>query len=185
MAGHNKWTQIKRKKEAADSVKSRRFSFLAKQIQWAAKKTGGDRNAAGLKAAIARAREANLPSDNIERAIRAATETGVNLEEVNYEAYGPGGIALIINVLTSNKNRASQEIKHLLAAHGAALASPGAALWAFEQTADGWRPKTPRPVTREEQAQLNELLAALEKYDEVQNLWHDATGDTTDENSGH
>ncbi|MBI2097984.1 MAG: YebC/PmpR family DNA-binding transcriptional regulator [Candidatus Vogelbacteria bacterium] len=195
MAGHNKWTQIKRKKGVADAAKSRRFSRLAKQIQWEARKAGGDHNTAGLKAAIARAREANMPSDNIERAIKAATLAGANLEAVLYEAYGPGGAALIIEAMTDNKNRTAQEIKHLLAAHGAALASPGAALWAFEQTPDGlrpgasgpagYRPKNPRRVTGEERTRLNELSAALEKHEDVQNLWHDAAADPTDENSGH
>jgi len=185
MAGHNKWTQIKRKKEVADAAKSRWFSLLAKQIQLAAKKAGGDRNASELKAAIARAREANMPSDNIERAIKTATLAGADLEEVRYEAYGPGGTAFIIKMITTNKNRASQEIKHLLAAHGAALAAPGAAIWAFEQTTDGYRPKTPRPISGEERVRLNELLATLENHEDVQNIWHDAATNTDDENFGH
>ncbi|MBI4135939.1 MAG: YebC/PmpR family DNA-binding transcriptional regulator [Candidatus Vogelbacteria bacterium] len=185
MAGHNKWTQIKRKKEVVDAAKSRRFSLLAKQIQLEAKKVDGDRNSAGLKAAIARAREANMPNENIERAFKAATLAGANLKKVCYEAYGPGGAAFIIEVITANKNRTGQEIKHLLAAHGAALASPGAAVWAFVKSPDGYRPKTPRRMTEEERARLDELLAALKKYDDVQNIWHDAATNTDDENFGH
>jgi transcriptional/translational regulatory protein YebC/TACO1 len=95
MAGHNKWTQIKRQKGVEDAKKSKLFSVLAKTITLEAKKVRGDRNSPTLRRAIEKAREGNMPSENIERAIERATGAGeTNLESVTYEGYGPGGIAL-------------------------------------------------------------------------------------------
>lgn len=167
MAGHNKWTQIKRKKEVVDRQRSKRFSILAKQIQLEAKKAGGDRNAAGFKTVIARAREANLPNDNIERAIKTATHASIALEEVRYEAYGPGGAALIIEGITDNKNRTAQEIKHLLIEYGGSLTAVGGAVWAFSKVGESWQAKTERTIPTEDQTKLQSLIEALREHEDV------------------
>ena len=151
MSGHNKWTQIKRQKGSEDQKRSKLFGVLARLISLEAKKAGGDRSAPGLRQAIEKARKANLPSDNIERAIKNALGGGAaTYEEVLYECYGPGGAALILEGITDNKNRTSQEIKHLLDQHGAALAGAGAALWAFSKAprADSGQVGTWQAVTR-------------------------------------
>lgn len=134
MSGHNKWSQIREKKGKTDAKKGRVFSKYAKLIANEARLAKGNKDAPALRAAIERARKENMPNDNIERAIKKATEGGVAaLEAVLYEAYGPGGAALLIEVLTENKNKTAQEIKHLLAENWGNLASPGAAVWAFEK----------------------------------------------------
>ncbi len=177
MAGHNKWTQIKRQKEAVDKKKSKVFSLWARTITMEAKKAGGDRNSPSLKTAIDRARAANVPNENIERAIKNGLGAGgQTYEAVLYEAYGPGGVALIISGITDNKNRTSQEIKHLLSAHGAALATYGAVTWAFEKTvgADGktiWRPNNQIDLNETNQSELNLLKLALENHDDIEHIY--------------
>ncbi|MEK7552884.1 MAG: YebC/PmpR family DNA-binding transcriptional regulator [Patescibacteria group bacterium] len=173
MAGHNKWTQIKRKKEVVDAKKSKQFSLLAKTIQLEAKKSSGDRNAVGLKTAIERARAANMPNSNIERAIEAATSDQTTLEAVTYEGYGPGGVALLITGLTASRNRTAQEIKHLLAEHGGALAAPGAVTWAFEKTATGWQPKIERVLTTALRETITKLINELENHADVHGVFTD------------
>ncbi len=169
MSGHNKWTQIKRKKETTDAKKSQQFAILAKTITLEAKRSGGDKNSPGLRTAIERARAANLPNNNIERAIQNAIGGDTaSLEEVRYEAYGPGGVALIIDGITDNKNRTSQEIKHLLSKYNASLAAPGSVLWSFEKTPAGWRPSTTTTVSDEQTKQsLKQLLDDLEHHEDI------------------
>ena len=176
MSGHNKWSQIKRQKGVVDAKRSKLFSILTKNIQLEAKKTKGDRNSAGLKTAIERARAANLPNENIERAIKAATDTSsLTLEAVRYEAYGPEGVAIIIEAITDNKNRAAQEIKHLLGEHSAALAVPGSAIWAFDPPSvyggeASWKPKNVRSVSAETLMRIHTLAEQLEARDDVQTV---------------
>src|SRR3989344_2427014 len=118
MSGHNKWSKIKHKKAASDAVKSRVFSKFARLISVESKKVKGDINAPGLRLAIERAKKENMPGDNIERAVaKGKSDTGTSLEKVIFETYGPGGVALLIEGLTDNNNRTSQEIKHLLGKH--------------------------------------------------------------------
>ncbi|NLF25757.1 MAG: YebC/PmpR family DNA-binding transcriptional regulator, partial [Deltaproteobacteria bacterium] len=108
MSGHSKWATIKRKKAAADSKRGRIFTRLLREIQVAAKMGGGNIDAnARLKTAVQAAKDQSVPADNIERAIKRGSGDleGVSYEEVTYEAYGPGGVAILINVLTDNKNR--------------------------------------------------------------------------------
>ena len=176
MSGHNKWSQIKRQKEVVDAKKSKRFSILTKNIQIEAKKAKGDRASAGLKTIIERAHAANLPNENIERAIKAATDTSnLTLETVRYEAYGPEGVAIIIEAITDNKNRSAQEIKHLLSEHNAALAAPGSAIWAFEPPLAGddemgWKPKNPCAISVETRAAFQIMIETLEARDDVQTV---------------
>src|SRR3989338_7058585 len=108
MSGHSKWAKIKHQKAATDAKKSKVFSKLVRYIAVEAKKAKGDRNAPGLRVAIDKARAANMPGENIDRAIEKAAG-GSDMERVTYEAYGPGGVALIIEGLTDSRNRTSQQ----------------------------------------------------------------------------
>ena len=173
MSGHSKWAKIKHQKAATDAKKSKVFSKLVRYIAVEAKKAKGDRNAPGLRVAIDKARAANMPGENIDRAIEKAAG-GSDMERVTYEAYGPGGVALIIEGLTDSRNRTSQEIKHLLSAHGAALAAPGAALWAFAKTDEGLSPTTTVELKDEELEKLSTLVDALEEHDDVQEVYTNA-----------
>src|ERR1700689_1706334 len=110
MAGHSKWAKLKHVKGKSDAQKSKTFSKLVRIISVEAKKAKGDRNAAGVRAAVEKAKEANMPADNIERALAKASG-GAELEQVTYEAYGPGGVAMIIEAYTDNRNRTVQELK--------------------------------------------------------------------------
>lgn len=170
MSGHNKWSQIREKKGKTDAKKSQVFSKLAKLIANEARAAKGRTDAPALRAAIERARKENMPNENIERVIKKATEGGVALESVLYEAYGPGGVALLIEVLTDSRNRASNEIKHLLSENGGNLASPGAAVWAFEKTPEGWKPTTTAPLSDEDLAKLEALVEKLEAYEDIQEV---------------
>lgn len=135
MSGHSKWSTIKRKKGALDAKRGKIFSKLAKEITVAAKLGGGDPAAnPRLRTVLLACRGANMPSDNIERAIKKGTGElpGVSYEEVRYEAYGPGGVAMLIDVLTDNKQRTIAEIRHLVNKLGGSMAEAGAVTWNFE-----------------------------------------------------
>lgn len=136
MSGHSKWSTIKRKKGAKDAERGRIFTRLIKEITIAARHGGGDENAnPRLRSAIQTAKAANMPSKNIENAVKKGTGElpGVTYDEVVYEGYGPGGIALYIEVLTDNKNRTVAEIRHLLAKHGGSLGENGSVAWMFDK----------------------------------------------------
>jgi YebC/PmpR family DNA-binding regulatory protein len=175
MAGHSKWAQIKRQKGKTDAAKSAVFGKLARRITIEAKKAGGNIAAAGLRAAMEKAREMNMPKENMERAIAKATsaEAG-SLESVVYETYGPGGAALLIEALTDSKNRTSAEIKHLLSEQGLALAAPGSASWAFEKTAEGYAPKTTVPLSPEDDAKLMTIMEKIDAHDDVEEVYTNA-----------
>ncbi len=135
MSGHSKWSTIKRKKGAADAKRGKIFSKLAKEITVAARLGGGDQETnARLRTVLLACRSANMPSDNIDRAIKKGTGElpGVSYDEVRYEAYGPGGVALVIDVLTDNKNRTIAEIRHIVNRLGGNMAEAGAVTWNFE-----------------------------------------------------
>lgn len=174
MAGHNKWSKIKRQKEKTDAQKSKIYGKFVRLITVEAKKAGGNTSSPLLRAAIDRAKAANVPADNIERAIKKASESGEAMEAVTYEAYGPGGSAIIIEALTSNRNKAAQEIKHVLSNHNLSLAGMGSASWAFEKNADGWTPKTTVSITEEDGEKLSSLIDDLEENDEVQEVFTNA-----------
>ena len=136
MSGHSKWHSIKHKKGAADAKRGKIFTRIIKELTVAARAGGGDPDSnPRLRTIIADAKANNMPADNIKRAIRRGTgeEPGVSYEEAQYEAYGPGGAALIIEVLTDNKNRTAGEIRHLLEKHGGNLAAPNAVAWMFHK----------------------------------------------------
>lgn len=136
MAGHSKWANIKRKKGAEDAKRAKIFTRLARDIVVAAREGGGDEDAnAKLKLAVTKAREANMPKDNIERAIKRGTGEldGGDVEELTYEGYGIDGVAFMIEILTDNKNRALGGVKAIFNKNGGNLATNGAVSWQFDQ----------------------------------------------------
>ncbi|MCM8778889.1 MAG: YebC/PmpR family DNA-binding transcriptional regulator [Candidatus Omnitrophica bacterium] len=136
MSGHSKWAGIKHKKALVDAQKGRLFSKFAKEITSAARQGGGNPDTnTKLRLLIQKAREANMPSENIERAIKRGTGElpGVNYEEMTMEGYGPGGVAIMVELLTDNKNRASQEIRTIFSRKGGNLAGAGSVSWLFHK----------------------------------------------------
>jgi YebC/PmpR family DNA-binding regulatory protein len=134
MAGHNKWSKVKRLKAVTDSRKGKVFSRLSRDITLAAKAGGGDPEAnARLRTLVLKARDANMPAENVDRAIKKGTGElpGVVFEEITYEGYGPGGVAFIVKVTTDNKQRAAQDVRSAFARHGGNLASSGAVAFQF------------------------------------------------------
>jgi YebC/PmpR family DNA-binding regulatory protein len=136
MSGHSKWSSIKHKKAAKDAKKGKLFSKLIKEITVAARMGGGDINAnPRLRTAVLTAKAASMPNDNIDRAIKKGTGElgGAVFEEVHYEGYGPGGAAIMVQVLTDNKNRTVQEIRHLFTRYGGNLGETGCVAWMFDK----------------------------------------------------
>ena len=136
MSGHSKWSTIKHKKAAKDAKRGKIFTKLIKEITVAARMGGGDINAnPRLRTAVLTARSNSMPSDNIERAIKKGTGEleGVTYEEIQYEGYGPGGAAIIAQVLTDNKNRTVSEIRRLFTKHGGNLGETGCVAWMFDK----------------------------------------------------
>ncbi len=135
MSGHSKWTQIKRQKGLADAKRSQVFTRLGREVTVAAKHGGPDPEAnPRLRLAIDRARDANMPKDNIERAIQRAAGVGgeVQLEEITYEGYGPGGIAILVEALTDNRNRTVSDVRNAFSRAGGNLGEAGSVAWQFE-----------------------------------------------------
>jgi YebC/PmpR family DNA-binding regulatory protein len=136
MSGHSKWHSIKHKKAAADSKRGRIFTRLIKEMTAAARMGGGDSDAnPRLRLAIATAKANNMPAENIKRAVMRGTGElpGVSYEDVNYEGYGPGGVAILVHVLTDNRNRTVAEIRHILSKNGGNLGETGCVGWMFEK----------------------------------------------------
>ena len=178
MSGHSKWSQIKRQKGVTDAARSRVFSRFARLIALESKKANGLLSAPGLAVAIARAKAANMPKDNIERAVaKGISKDSGDLEQVLYEAYGPGGVAILVDALTDNKNRTTQEIKHLLVLHSIELANPGAASWAFTKSGGAYLPNEPLiEVAGADEERLSAVLEALDEHDDVQQVFTNARG---------
>jgi len=136
MSGHSKWHSIKHKKAATDSKRGRIFTRLIKEMTAAARNGGGDPDAnPRLRLAVATAKAANMPAENIKRAIMRGTGElpGVSYEDVNYEGYGPGGVAIFMHVLTDNRNRTVAELRHALSKNGGNLGESGCVGWMFER----------------------------------------------------
>ncbi len=135
MSGHSKWSQIKRQKAVTDAKRGDAFTKLGREITVSAREGGADPEANfRLRLAIQRARESNMPADNIERAIKrgAGLVEGESIEEFAYEAYGPGGAALYVEITTDNRNRASAEVRNILTRAGGSLGESGSVAWLFE-----------------------------------------------------
>jgi YebC/PmpR family DNA-binding regulatory protein len=136
MSGHSKWSTIKRKKGAADAKRGKTFTKIIKEIMVSARIGGGDINAnPRLRSAVLAAKAENMPKDNIERAIKKGTGglEGVNYEELIYEGYGPGGVAMMLEVLTDNKNRTVADVRHVFSKHSGSLGEGGCVSWMFEK----------------------------------------------------
>ena len=137
MSGHSKWNTIKRKKGAADAKRGKIFTKLIKEITLAARLAGPDPEGnARLRQAIMAAKEENMPKDNIDRAVKKGTggaEGSAGFEEIIYEGYGPGGVAVLVEVMTDNKNRTVAEIRHIFSKHGGNLGENGCVSWIFEK----------------------------------------------------
>ncbi len=136
MSGHNKWSTIKHKKGAADAKRGKLFSKIIKEITIAARMGGGDAEGnPRLRTAVNAARAANMPKDNVEKAIKRGTGeiAGVNYEEITYEGYGPGGVAVLVEVLTDNKNRTVAEVRHIFEKYNGNLGESGCVSWMFKK----------------------------------------------------
>ncbi|MDO8604128.1 MAG: YebC/PmpR family DNA-binding transcriptional regulator [bacterium] len=175
MSGHNKWSQIKNKKAVTDGKRSKIFGKFSKLIALESKKAAGNLASAGLRAVIERAKKENMQNELIERAVKkgAGGDAG-DMISVLYEAYGPGGCAMLIEGLTDNNNRTVAEIKHLLSKRGLALAGQGAALWAFSKSADRYEPQTTVPLSDEDGEALSSLLEELDDNDDIQEVYTNA-----------
>ncbi|SRR5258708_4779750 len=178
MSGHSHWAGIKHKKEITDKKRGKVFSKLLALISVAAKTEPNPDFNPRLRTAIAKAREASVPQENIERAVKRASEVGAAMEELVFEAYGPGGTAVIIEAVSDNRNRTVQEIKLILKEHNGKWAETGSVRWAFEQgtpgAQDGWKAKFPQKLSGEDGEKLATLVAALDENDDAQNIFTNA-----------
>lgn len=177
MSGHSKWSKIKRKKEVSDVKRGRLFSKLSKVIEIAARKGNDPKTNLTLKAAVDQARAENMPLDNIERAVKKGSGAleGEILEEVIYESYGPGGAALLIIAVTSNKNRTVAELKHILSENGTSLSGAGSVKWIFEHKYENgeskWLPKQTIKLGQEDETKLEKLMEDLDESDDVMEVY--------------
>ena len=135
MSGHSKWATIKRAKEVTDAKRGNIFTKLARAITVAAKHGGDPTMNPSLRVAMDKAREANMPKDNVERAIKKGTgeEKGVALEEILYEGFGPDGVGVLVETVTDNKNRTASEVRHLFQKHNGSMGSANSVLWQFDR----------------------------------------------------
>lgn len=171
MSGHNKWSQIKNKKGVTDKKRGQIFSKLSKAITIAAKSDPNPQFNPNLRSAIEKAKENQVPQENIERAIKKAAESAEALEELLMEAYGPEGAAILITAITDSSNRTVNEVKKILKDNEAKWANPGSVLWAFEKKSDGeWEAKFPQKISEDGQQKLEKLLEALDDYEDTQDV---------------
>lgn len=182
MSGHSKWAQIKHKKAATDAKKSKVYGKIARMITVAARQKGTDpRTNPALRVAIQKAKEANMPSDNIERAIKKASGTEKeSLQELLFEVYGPGGAAVLIEAITDNSNRTTNEVKRILTTNNAKLAGPGSAKFLFRKTEDGWSARNTIPIDAATEETLLKLFDALDELDDVQEIYSNARFSNTE-----
>jgi YebC/PmpR family DNA-binding regulatory protein len=175
MAGHSKWAQIKRKKAVLDGARSKVFGKYAQLITVESRRAQGDTNNPHLKAVIERAKAENMPKDAIVRAIERGTKTGgKELESVLYEMFGPGGVAILIDTITDNRNRTVATIRHTVRELGYELSAPGSALWAFSFSNRVYTPHTTTALSPEDDAKLLILLETLDDLEDVQEIYSNA-----------
>jgi YebC/PmpR family DNA-binding regulatory protein len=176
MAGHNKWSKIKHKKAATDAAKSKIFGKLARLIQVEAKKCGGDVNSPSLKAAIEKARKENMPKDNIDRAIKKASEDSGDMQDMMYEGYGPAGVGIIVTALTDNTNRTSPEIRHIFEKNGGSFGAPGSVSWNFTKNPEtgDWDANSTIELSDGDLEKLEKLVELLDDHDDVQDVYANA-----------
>lgn len=180
MSGHSKWNNIKNRKGAVDRVRAKTFNELSKKIRIQVKQSGtGDPKASpALALLFDKAREANMPNDKIQRAINSGLGKGAagNIQEVTYEGYGPGGVAIMAIAQTDNPNRTASEIRFIFSRHEGSLSGPNSAKFMFNWQADKYVPNMPMEVTEPATiAILDELIAELEDNDDVEDVYVSAT----------
>jgi YebC/PmpR family DNA-binding regulatory protein len=171
MSGHSKWHSIKHAKGAADAARGKLFARLARQIEVAARSGGGDLEGnPTLRTMVQKGRDASMPKDNIERAIKRGTGEleGVTYEEVTYEGYAPNGVAVFVEALTDNRNRTGAEVKNAFTRNGGSLAEPGAVSWQFERKGVVLLPKS---ATDEDTLMLTVLDAGAEDVEDQGDTW--------------
>jgi YebC/PmpR family DNA-binding regulatory protein len=173
MSGHNKWAQIKHKKAITDKKRSQVFSKILRTISVAAKQEANPQFNPTLRSAIDKAKENNVPQENIERAIKKSQDMGA-VEELLIEAYGPDGVAILVQAVTDNRNRTVAEIKKILSDRGGKWADPGSVMWAFDKTAEGWEAKFPQALSDASYESLESLMEALDDHDDVDELFTSA-----------
>ncbi len=188
MSGHSKWATIKHKKAATDAKRGRVFTRVIREITIAARIGGGDPNSnPRLRTAILAGKNENMPNDNIERAILRGTGQleGEQYDEVTFEGYGPGGVGILIQVVTTNRNRAVGEMRHTMGKNGGNLAEAGAVGWMFSRKGEilgkagvtpasaeiGMVPQNYVKLTGSQAQQMLRLIEALEEHDDVQHVY--------------
>ena len=183
MSGHSKWATIKHKKGAQDKARGKLFAKLIRQVEVAAREGGGDINSnATLRTMYAKARDASVPIDTIERAIKRGTGEleGVRYEPISYEGYAPAGVAVIVECLTDNRNRTGAEVRSLFTRNGGSMAEPGAVSWQFERKGVVILPKRPGGTeVTEDDLMLVALEAGAEDLTDQGDTWQ-LTGPPTD-----
>lgn len=170
MSGHSHWAGIKNKKEVTDQKRGKVFSKLLNAISIAARANPDPQFNPRLRQAIEKAKENQVPSDNVEKAIKRASEDK-NLEELLIEAYGPGGHAILIEAVSDSKNRTIPEIKKILSENESKIATPGSVMWAFEKTSEGWKTKFPQEIKSQDLEKIKKLAEELENHDDVQKVY--------------
>lgn len=180
MSGHSKWAGIKHQKGVTDKKRGVLFSKLCAAVTAATKQESNPDFNPRLRDCIKKAKDAQVPAENIDRAIKRASNTAENIEEILCEAYGPGGSALLIEAITDNRNRTIPQIKKVLRDAGGKWAESGSVQWAFERNAKGheseanesetWVAKFPQKVSGEDKEKLTALIEALEEHEEVQRV---------------
>lgn len=172
MSGHSKWATIKHKKASTDAKKSKAFSMVSKQIMVAVKEggSGSAEQNPRLRLALEKAREVNMPKANVAKAIDRGLGKGggAMIEEILYEGFGPGGVGMMVQVLTDNKNRTGSEIKVLFDRAGGSLAGPGAVSYMFERDGAEFKIKIPMPVEDDTRIQVEKLIEQFEEHDDVE-----------------
>lgn len=179
MSGHSKWSTIKHKKAITDAKRSKVFSKITSLITIAARKGGNPADNPNLRTMIEKAREVNVPKENIERAIKRGTGeiTGAALEEVIYGAFGAGGAVILITAITDNKNRTLAEVKKILSDHNAKFAELNSIQWMFRREGADWVPNNPIKIEDENvKKELEALYDALDEQQDVNEIY-DNTGD--------
>ncbi len=172
MSGHNKWSKIKHKKAATDAKKGKVFSKHSAMITMEVRKANGNVDSANVLSAVDRAKKDSMPKDNIERALAKGTGAGgETLEEIMFEGYGPGGVAMVIKAVTDNNNRTAPEIRHIFSQAGLELGAPGSATWAFTKEDDHYTPNSPMELDDNTGGKLADFIEHLEDQDDVTNVF--------------
>lgn len=176
MAGHNKFSKIKHKKAATDKLKAQNFSKVVKMIQIAARKGSTDPAMnPELRLALEKAKEVNMPKDNINRILEKASNTSGQV--IMYEGFGLEGVGLLIKTYTDNPNRTVADLRHLLSKNGGTLGSNGSVIWMFEEITreQEYKVNIPTEISDETQEKLENLLEILEELDDVEEIWTTAS----------